>query len=132
MTQSSCVLIAEDEIVLAEMLAYNLEHAGYCVLTAPAAAPALELLRSDATVDLLFTDIQMPGGMDGQMLAKLARELRPDLAVVYASGRYNRLSELDAVPDSSFVAKPFLPSVARAAIEAALSRRAVAMERLRA
>ena len=116
------VLIVEDDEIFSMMLAYNLEHAGYEVVTAASASPAIDILESDATIDVLFTDIQMPGTVDGQGLAQRARTLRPEIAVIYASAGYKRLDEIDAVPGASFMAKPFLPSAARAEVERKIAR----------
>jgi CheY-like chemotaxis protein len=62
-------------------------------------------------VDVLFTDINLAGGMDGTTLARRAREILPDLPVVYASGRVNVLDLATSVPRSVFVAKPYDPDV---------------------
>ena len=64
-----------------------------------------------APVDVLFTDINLPGGMDGAVLARRARELLPDLPVVYASGGVNMLDPQVRVPRSIFVAKPYVPAL---------------------
>jgi CheY-like chemotaxis protein len=74
------------------------------------AADAMQYLKS-TPVDVLFTDINLPGGTDGATLARRARELWPDLPVVYASGRVNMLDSPMRVPDSMFVAKPYAPEL---------------------
>jgi DNA-binding LytR/AlgR family response regulator len=56
---------------------------------------------------VLFTDINLPGGVDGAALAELARQLRPDLPVVYASGSVSKIEHFKAVPGASFVPKPY-------------------------
>ena len=122
MARSYSILIAEDERILSAMLAYNLEHCGYSVATADSAVPALEILKSGHPVDLLLTDIQMPGEMDGQALAKRARKVRPEIAVIYMSGHYRVIKEIDAVPGASLLPKPFVPSTARQEIERILAR----------
>jgi CheY-like chemotaxis protein len=61
-------------------------------------------------VDVLFTDINLPGSMDGAALARRARELLPDLPVVYASARMSMLDPSARVPDSVFVPKPYAPA----------------------
>ena len=71
---------------------------------------ALKYLAS-VPVDILFTDINLAGSMDGTMLARRARELLPDLPVVYASGRVNILEPQVRVPGSTFVPKPYVPSL---------------------
>ena len=61
-------------------------------------------------IDVLFTDISLPGGMNGAELAERGREMRPEMPIVYVSGRY-KLSEISPlVPRSLFVAKPYDPN----------------------
>ena len=74
------------------------------------AADALRHLTS-GPVDVLFTDVNLPGAMDGAALARRARELRPDLPVVYASARMSMVDPDTRVPDSIFVPKPYVPSL---------------------
>jgi two-component system, response regulator PdtaR len=63
-----------------------------------------------AAIDVLFTDVNLPGGMNGAELAARAREIRPEMPIVYASGRY-KLSEIaPLVPRSLFMAKPYDPN----------------------
>lgn len=80
------VLIVEDEIMLLEVVAAELEDAGFTVSQATTAEIALDVLRSDAAIDILFTDIRLPGAMDGWQLAEAARSLRPGLPIIYATG----------------------------------------------
>jgi len=118
------VLLAEDEFLISEWVAESLMEQGFAVNTASNAADALQLLRS-APVDVLFTDINLPGGMDGSVLAVRARELLPDLPVAYTSGRIGALDSAQHVPGSIFVPKPYVPAlvgpllanVARAGVE---------------
>ena len=72
-----------------------------------------EALRHLATapVDVLFTDVNLPGGMDGAILARHARELLPHLPVVYASARGDGLDPELRVPGSIFVPKPYVPAL---------------------
>ena len=84
------VLLVEDEYLISEWVAESLAEQGFAVCTATNGMDALKCLAS-APVDILFTDINLAGGMDGTMLARRARELLPDLPVVYASGRANVL-----------------------------------------
>ena len=71
---------------------------------------ALEYIDSGAAIDVLFTDINLPGGMNGAELATRARQMRPEMPIVYASGRY-KLSEIaPLVPRSLFMAKPYDPN----------------------
>jgi DNA-binding LytR/AlgR family response regulator len=61
-------------------------------------------------VDVLFTDINLPGDIDGAELADRVREMRPDLPIVYTSGRYNSSGIGKLVPRSVFLAKPYDPA----------------------
>jgi CheY-like chemotaxis protein len=104
------VLLVEDEFLISEWVAESLQEQGFAVCCAGNAAEALRHLNS-ASVDVLFTDINLPGGMDGLALARRARELLPELPVVYASGRVNILESQARVPRSTFVPKPYLPAL---------------------
>ncbi len=71
---------------------------------------ALRYIDSGANIDVLFTDVNLPGGMDGAELATRARERRPEMPIVYASGRF-KLSEIaPLVPRSLFMSKPYDPA----------------------
>jgi CheY-like chemotaxis protein len=104
------VLLVEDEFLISEWVAETLSDYGFAVRTATNAADALRQIMS-APIDVLFTDINLPGGMDGATLARRVRELLPDLPVVYASGRMNMLDSKQRVPGSLFVAKPYVPEL---------------------
>src|SRR5581483_7206884 len=73
------VLLVEDEPLISDVAAEALEEQGFVVATASNATDALRRLQAGSAVDILFTDINLPGGMDGATLARRARELRPDL-----------------------------------------------------
>jgi CheY-like chemotaxis protein len=105
----SRVLLVEDEFLLSDMVAEVLSDHGFEVHAVANAADALRYLILGAPCDILFTDINLPGGVDGAKLATLARQLRPDLPVVYASGSISRLDQLASVPGSTFVPKPYDP-----------------------
>src|SRR5690348_16286938 len=83
-TKRATILIVDDDADVLELTAEVLADAGYEVLTASGAEPALELLRGGRTVDLLLTDIVMPG-LNGLGLADEAKRLRPELRVLYTS-----------------------------------------------
>jgi PAS domain S-box-containing protein len=83
---SETVLVVEDNPDVQEVAALLLDQLGYRVLHAQSAAAALELLASGERIDLVFTDVVMPGELDGLILARRIRELYPDLAVLLTSG----------------------------------------------
>jgi len=83
---SETILCVEDDDVVRAHVAGRLESLGYKVIPASNAAQALELVNSGAAFDLLFTDIVMPGAMNGRQLAQKVAELRRPLRVLYTSG----------------------------------------------
>ena len=83
---SETILCVEDDDVVRAHVTGRLESLGYTVITASNAAEALELVNSGAAFDLLFTDIVMPGAMNGRQLAQKVAELRRPLRVLYTSG----------------------------------------------
>ncbi len=109
-TEPIRVLLVEDEFLLSQWVAESLSEQGFAVRTVTNGVDALKYLAA-APVDILFTDINLAGGMDGTMLARRARELLPDLPVVYASGRVNILDPQVRVPRSTFVPKPYVPAL---------------------
>jgi two-component system, response regulator PdtaR len=104
------VLMVEDEVLISNLVADALGESGFKVHAVPDAEAALRYLESGAEVDVLFTDINLIGKMDGSMLAERARERRPDLPIVYCSGRYSPSALAPPVPRSIFVRKPYDPS----------------------
>jgi len=104
------ILLVEDEPLISEWVAESLLEQGFTVLTVTNAADALQHVAS-ATVDVLFTDINLPGGMDGGALARRARQLQPNLPVVYASSRATMLAPDARVPGSMIVPKPYEPAL---------------------
>jgi DNA-binding response OmpR family regulator len=103
------VLVVEDEFLICAMIADALTEQGFEVHSVANSKEALRHLARGAPCDVIFTDINLPGGVDGTDLAELARELRPGLPVVYTSGATNRIDKIKAVPNASFVAKPYDP-----------------------
>ena len=85
--QPIVVLVAEDVDVIREIVVDFLSEAGHCVIQVADAAQALEVLReSTCSPDLLFTDIKMPGAIDGIELARLASISWPNMKVLITSG----------------------------------------------
>jgi len=108
------VLVVEDEFLVRDMIAHELARAGFAVLQATTAEEALALLAQTEPVELLFTDIKLPG-MDGWRLAEEIRVRAPDVKVIYATGYAERAEPL---PESRFLQKPYRPSeVLQAAAE---------------
>jgi PAS domain S-box-containing protein len=103
------ILLVEDEDMIRRLVRDVLAGNGYTVLDAPAGEPALELLRShDGSVDLLLTDVVMPG-LSGPKLAEIAVDERPGLRVLFMSGYTSEPEAVVGAPDTAFLAKPFAP-----------------------
>jgi len=104
------VLLVEDETLVRMHGAGILEDAGYKVLEAGNADEALEVLAQHDEVRLLFSDVDMPGSMDGLALAALVHERWPDIRLLLTSGHHH-LDEAE-IPDSGlFVQKPWTEGV---------------------
>jgi CheY-like chemotaxis protein len=80
------ILFVDDDDAVRELGAYILEHHGHAVKVARDGREGLAAIENDPSIDILFTDIVMPGGIDGWELADKAKQLRPDLQVLYTSG----------------------------------------------
>ena len=107
---SISVLVVEDEVLISNLVADVLSASGFVVHEVTSAREALRYFGSGADIDVLFTDVNLPGDMNGAELAARARELRPEMPIVYVSGRY-KLSEIaPLVPRSLFMAKPYDPN----------------------
>ena len=124
MKKEPAVLLVEDEPLLGELMTEALIDQGYEVHTAPDARDALRHLLSGADVDIMFTDIDLGGGMDGAALAQLAREMRPKLPVVYTSGRRSQ-DQIAAVPGAAFLPKPYSLDTVRKTLARLVDARAV-------
>ena len=121
--QGEVVLVVEDEDDLRDVAAGLLSDLGYGVLMANSGPEALEVLKSEAEIDLLFTDIVMPGGLTGVQLYEAARELRPDIPVLYTSGyAHSVVEEIETISDK-LLSKPYVQSTLAKKVRAALERR---------
>ncbi|MFA6265351.1 MAG: response regulator [Pseudolabrys sp.] len=108
--QPTKVLLVEDEILISAIVADELRDYGFDVYEAATGEAALGYLESGAVVDIIFTDVNLPGHIDGSELAVRARALRPDLPIVYASGRHAAFGLEGMVTRSLFVPKPYRPA----------------------
>jgi two-component system, response regulator PdtaR len=114
------VLIAEDELLVRAVAAEILTDAGFEVIEADHAEGALETLKSRAAdIALLFTDINMPGRLDGLELARHVHEIWPDIALLITSGKQS--PAMTQMPDGSrFLAKPYGSDQVMAQVETLL------------
>lgn len=110
------VLLVEDEPLVRMIASESLEDAGYEVLEAANAAEALDAIRARSDVGVLFTDVNMPGSLDGLALAELVHAKWPDIRLVVTSGR----ALPRKVPDAgAFLTKPYTVSEMARAIDRA-------------
>jgi CheY-like chemotaxis protein len=103
------ILVVEDDPDVRELAVAGLTDLGYAVGTAADADEALRILRGTERVDLLFSDVIMPGGMNGAQLAVEARRIRPGLKVLLTSGyTAEALADQHGLPDDLLVlGKPY-------------------------
>jgi CheY-like chemotaxis protein len=101
------VLLVEDEPMICDLAVEALEEQGFAVQAVATAGDALRCLIAGPAIDVLFTDVNLPGGMDGVALALRARELQPDLPIVYTSGRRSTIEHMEPVEGSMFLPKPY-------------------------
>lgn len=101
-------------------IAEDLADAGYQVLEAGNADEALKVIQANSNVGLIFTDIDMPGSMDGLKLAALVRDRWPPIRLIVTSGK--RIVEITDLPDGSvFFSKPYSHREVAAAVEEMMS-----------
>ncbi|CAH2599248.1 protein of unknown function [Rhodovastum atsumiense] len=109
------ILIVEDEFLIRLTLAEALADEGFDVIETGASDEALTKLQAGNGIDLLLTDIQIPGGLDGMELAHRARERHPDLPVIFVTGRPDSMAGAGRGPRDAIISKPYLPSEVAAA-----------------
>jgi CheY-like chemotaxis protein len=108
-THPKAVLVVEDESVLRLDAAETLRDAGFEVVEAADATEALAALERRDDIGVLFTDIDMPGGIDGLELARRVHDRRPRMHLIITSGAVRPRPQ--DIPDAgSFVGKPYCPN----------------------
>lgn len=117
------VLLVEDDELVRQYAENLLQHLGYRVVTAVDAQGALALLRGEPDIALLFTDLVLPGGIDGGELALATRALRPGLPVLLSSGYPEAEQRLRAVSAErlKLLRKPYRPAQLAEALREALA-----------
>ncbi|MBC7770437.1 MAG: PAS domain-containing protein [Phycisphaerales bacterium] len=103
------ILVIDDEAALRMLIGDVLAETGYRVTTAPDGPTGLEILRSDMRIDLLITDVGLPGGMNGRQVADAARIARPDMKVLFITGYAENAAIGDGhlEPGMEVLTKPF-------------------------
>lgn len=103
-------LVVEDDAIVRMDLAQTLEEEGYKTFEAADATEAIALLEANAEIRVIFTDIQMPGSMDGLALARYVRMRWPPTIIVVTSGRCTP-SEDEMASGAQFLPKPYIPEM---------------------
>lgn len=110
------ILVVEDEILVRVIIADHLRDAGYVVVEAGGADEALEYLSTSNDVRLVFSDVRMPGSMDGLEFARQVRRLFPNMPIILASGHL-LTGDADDIP---LFSKPYRLDAVTAKIRALL------------
>lgn len=103
---SATILLVEDEVLLRFTLADMLRGHGFTVIEAASAEEALALLNSRTKIELVFSDIRLPGAMDGLELARTIRADHPEMRLLLTSGT-TKPAEADQQWSDGFFAKPY-------------------------
>jgi CheY-like chemotaxis protein len=114
--QKAIVLIVDDEPLLRMAAVDLVEEAGFRTIEASSADEAILLLESRADIRVLLTDIEMPGTMNGLLLAAAVRRRWPPIKIIIVSGRQSP-GEADMPEGSAFFPKPYVHDELRARIE---------------
>jgi CheY-like chemotaxis protein len=99
------VLVVEDEALVREVVQDELEDAGYEVIPAVSADAAIAILEARADIHLVFTDIDMPGSMDGLKLAACVRDRWPPIHIIITTGK---AKPLEIPANALFIPKPYV------------------------
>jgi len=115
------ILVVEDDFLIRMTLTEALESEGFLVIEADSGEAALVQLRSDPSISLLMTDMQLSGGLDGQALAKAVRVENAILPIIFMTGRPDRVEAIDPAREM-VIGKPYLPSEICAAVRRMIAR----------
>ena len=126
--QPARILVVEDDDLVRKVAIDQLTRLGYDVVAASSGPEALDILAQRSDIDLLFTDVVMPGGLNGGEVAEKARRIRPGLKVLFASGYFEgalvRNGSIEA--SAQFLVKPYRKSELAEKVEEVLGARASA------
>lgn len=119
--QQLTILLVDDDRDIRDVTHALLESLGYAVIEAPHPAAALDIAAGSMPIDLVFTDVQMPG-MNGFQLAGAIQQLRPRVPVIYATGYAGTLVGDDKHPIGPILAKPYRMATLRNVVSQSLAR----------
>jgi signal transduction histidine kinase/CheY-like chemotaxis protein len=108
-TEGQTVLVVDDEPTVRMLVSEVLQELGYTAIEVADGSTGLQVLRSDQRIDLLITDVGLPGGINGRQVADGAREVRPDLKVLFITGYAENavVGNGHLEPGMQVLAKPF-------------------------
>lgn len=122
--QGETILLVEDEPTLRMLTAEVLTELGYQVIEAADSIAGLEVLRSTAHLDLLVTDVGLPGGMNGRQMAEAGLQWRPGLKTLFITGYVQQLgNDVPLAPGMQVLTKPFAHEALSARVRAMLEPR---------
>jgi CheY-like chemotaxis protein len=116
-TKAPAVLIVEDEVLVRLCAVRAIEDAGYEVIEAASTDEAIAILESRKDIRVIFTDIHMPGSIDGLKLAHAVRDRWPPIKIIVTSGR-EKIGPQDMPDGGRFFAKPYDPDEIRDTLRA--------------
>jgi signal transduction histidine kinase len=120
---TECVLVVEDEDRVRNLTVAVLRKNGYRVLEAASGKDALDVFQDHSSeIDLLFTDVMMPGNLLGDELAARLRATKPSLAVLFTSGYTPEVTKTEFRDDGNFLIKPFTPAQMLATVRQCLEQ----------
>ncbi|GJE71282.1 Blue-light-activated protein [Methylorubrum podarium] len=122
--QGETVLVVDDEPTVRMLVTEVLEDLGYTAIEAADAAAGLKVLQSDVRIDLLISDVGLPGGMNGRQMADAARVSRPDLKVLFITGYAENaaVGNGQLEPGMAVLTKPFVVETLGLRIREIISR----------
>lgn len=109
------ILVVEDETFIRMDAVDILRAAGFDIVEAASADEAIQMLERHSDIRLIFTDIDMPGSMNGLKLAAAVRELWPTVRIIATSGHF-KVQPGDLPADARFISKPYQPAQIIAAV----------------
>lgn len=117
---NTVILVVEDEVLIRMDVVDQLGALGYRLIEAANGQEALDALSDGGVINILFTDVHMPGDLDGVMLAREVSQRRPEIGIIVTSGRASLST--DSLPEGSrFYPKPYVSATVHTAIQEMLA-----------
>jgi len=124
-TPVQTVLVVDDDVLIRMAIAGYLRECGFTVVEAGDAGEAVTVLEAADDIDIVFSDVQMPGAMDGFGLARWIRAHKPQVQVILASGVARAADAAADICEESFMQKPYHPQHVADRIRALIGARAM-------